>query len=92
MEYSCLFCIWRYIRFFHRRPELLSAEHVTQVLTHLASTKNVAASTQNVALSALLFLYREVLQTELEGIGENDELLIAQRRCQRKSEWVRIPM
>ena len=34
-------------------------------LSHLASNLNVAASTQNVALAALLFLYRDVLKKEL---------------------------
>lgn len=34
-------------------------------LTHLAANRNVAASTQNQALSALLFLYKEVLEIEL---------------------------
>src|SRR5688500_8939550 len=67
-EDSYLFYIRHYIRFFRRRPEQLGAEHVAQFLTHLAARKNVAASTQNVAFSALLFLYREILHTELEGI------------------------
>ncbi|MBV5260863.1 hypothetical protein FLX56_20820 [Synechococcus moorigangaii CMS01] len=39
-------------------------------LTHLAVEGNVAASTQNQALSALLFLYRSVLGLELEGISD----------------------
>ena len=37
-------------------------------LSHLATDKNVAASTQNVALSALLFLYRQVLHLNLPEI------------------------
>jgi integron integrase len=45
---------------------------VTQFLTHLARDRNVAASTQNQALSALLFLYKEVLKEELGWI-ENVE-------------------
>ena len=52
-------------------PRLLGAREVEAFLTNLASRRNVAASTQNQALSALLFLYREVLQLELpwrEGI------------------------
>lgn len=36
-------------------------------LTHLAVDQHVAASTQNQALSALLFLYREVLHKGLDG-------------------------
>ena len=54
--------IKRYI-FFHdvRHPAEMGAAEVEAFLTHLAVNENVAASTQNQALSALLFLYREVL-------------------------------
>jgi integrase len=38
---------------------------VEAFLTHLAVTRNVAAATQNQALAALLFLYKEVLNVEL---------------------------
>jgi hypothetical protein len=41
---------------------------ITRNLTHLAVDLKVAASTQNQALSAILFLYREVLHKELEGL------------------------
>ncbi len=53
--------------FFHgkRHPRELGAVQVEAFLTHLAVVGNVAASTQNQALSALLFLYREVLEVEL---------------------------
>jgi integrase len=58
--------IKRYI-FFHgvRHPAEMGAAEVEAFLTHLAVKENVAASTQNQALSALLFLYREVLHQEL---------------------------
>jgi integron integrase len=46
----------------------MGGEEVRQFLTHLAVTENVAASTQNQALAALLFLYREVLAIELPYI------------------------
>lgn len=49
-----------------RHPRDLGAAEVTAFLTHLAVENNVAASTQNQALSALLFLYREVLELELD--------------------------
>jgi len=56
-----------FIAFHHRRhPAHLGGAEVTQYLTHLAVEGNVAASTQNVAFSALLFLYRNVLETELQ--------------------------
>jgi len=53
--------------FFHgvRHPAEMGAAEVEAFLTHLAVKENVAASTQNQALSALLFLYREVLHQEL---------------------------
>ena len=58
--------IRRFIKFNHNRhPKELSARDVEQFLTHLASVRGVAASMQNQAQSALLFLYREVLSREL---------------------------
>ena len=58
--------IRRYILFHRKRhPAELGAGEVESFLTHLAVVKNVAASTQNQAKSALLFLYREVLAIEL---------------------------
>lgn len=58
--------IRRYIVFHgKRRPAEMGAVEVTQFLSSLAVQGNVAASTQNQALSALLFLYRQVLQVEL---------------------------
>jgi len=64
--------IKRYI-FFHgkRHPMEMGAEEVTRFLSSLALDGRVAASTQNQALSALLFLYRDVLQRNLpwlEGV------------------------
>ena len=58
--------IKRYI-FFHakRHPSDMGAEEVTRFLSALALDGHVAASTQNQALSALLFLYQEVLQQDL---------------------------
>ncbi len=43
----------------------MGAPEVEAFLTHLTVKENVAASTQNQALSALLFLYREVLHQDL---------------------------
>ncbi len=52
----------RYVRFHQRRhPRELGVEQVRDFLTHLARDEQVSASTQNQALAALLFLYREVL-------------------------------
>jgi integrase len=48
-----------------RHPGDMGAAEVEAFLTHLAVAGKVAASTQNQAKSALLFLYREVLESEL---------------------------
>jgi integron integrase len=48
----------------------LNAVHVRRFLEHLAVTRNVAASTQNQALSALLFFFQHVLGRELGDLGE----------------------
>jgi len=61
--------IKRYILFHHKRhPRELDADAVRAFLTHLAVNEHVAASTQNQAFYALLFLYRQVLQVELPRI------------------------
>lgn len=55
----------RFILFHHKRhPKDMGAPEITAFLTHLATHDNVAASTQNQALSAILFLYREVLRQD----------------------------
>ncbi len=56
----------RFILFHNKRhPVEMGASHVEAFLTHLAITRKVAPSTQNQALAALLFLYREVLAIDL---------------------------
>lgn len=58
--------IKRYIRFHGlRHPKKMGSTEVTAFLTHLAVDGQVSSSTQNQALSALLFLYKAVLQIEL---------------------------
>jgi integron integrase len=52
---------------------------VTSFLTHLAAVRKVSASTQNQALAALLFLYRDVLQVELPPLGD----VVRARRSRR---------
>ncbi len=56
--------------FFHnkRHPAAMGKSEVEAFLTHLAVARKVAASTQNQALSAILFLYKEVLGRELEWL------------------------
>lgn len=58
--------IKRFILFHDKKhPREMGEQEVAQFLTHLARHGNVAASTQNQALSALLFLYKEVLKQEI---------------------------
>ncbi len=65
-EKSYVNWIKRYILFHHKRhPRDMGHAEVTAFLTHLAVDEHVAASTQNQALSALLFLYREVLHQDI---------------------------
>ena len=72
--------IKRFIRHFGKRhPRELGAGDVEAFLTHLAVVGRVAASTQNQAKSALLFLYREVLGNELPWL-DNVEQAKAPRR------------
>lgn len=61
--------IKRYILFHGKRhPRELDAEAVRAFLTDLAVNQHVSASTQNQALNALLFLYKQVLQCDLPDI------------------------
>lgn len=50
-------------------PAQLGTRHVGAFLSYLAIERNVAASTQNQALCAIVFLYRNVLDMELGEIG-----------------------
>lgn len=76
-EASYLAWIRRFVRHFGgRHPSLMGEEEVTAFLSHLALERKVAASTQNQALAALLFLYRDVLGCELPWL---DGLVRARR-------------
>jgi integron integrase len=61
--------IQRFI-FFHgkRQPDTMGADEVRRYLSHLAERRQISASTQTQAFSALLFLYRVVLGRELAGL------------------------
>jgi hypothetical protein len=64
-----------WIRFFilfsgKRHPREMGKPEVERFLTHLATDRNVAASTQNQALSAILFLYKQVLEVEIDWIED----------------------
>jgi integron integrase len=57
--------IRRFIRFHARHPRELGGPEVEEFLSHLALDRKVSASTQNQALSAILFLYKETLEIQL---------------------------
>jgi integron integrase len=70
----------RHFILFHnkRHPAEMGAPEIRAFLAHLAQERNISASTQNQALSAVLFLYREVLHKEIEPV-----LLSTAKRPQR---------
>jgi integron integrase len=68
-EKTYIHWIRRFILFHNKRhPAEMDTPEVTQFLTHLAVNEQVAATTQNQALHAIIFLYRAVLQQELTGV------------------------
>lgn len=68
-ETSYLHYIRHYLQFHKRKPEEMGEAEVEAFLTHLVVNERVAKATQNVAFSALLFLYREILGIELQGVN-----------------------
>lgn len=67
-ERSYVAWIKRYIVFHGKRhPKEMGCREIEQFLTYLAIKERVSAVTQNQAFAALLFLYRKVLQIELDG-------------------------
>ena len=69
-EQAYVHWIERFIRYQGiRHPNTMGAPEVEQFLTHLAVAGRVAASTQNQALGALLFLYRDVLGQEIGDLN-----------------------
>jgi integron integrase len=68
-EQAYLDWIRRFILFHQKRhPNEMGEREITEFLTHLAVEKSVAASTQNQAFAALLFLYQHVLDRKLDFI------------------------
>ncbi len=69
-EKTYIYWIKKYI-FFHnvRHPKEMGEAEVSRFLTHLAVNENVSANTQNQAMFALLFLYKDVLALELDYLG-----------------------
>ena len=71
--------IKRYIRFHEKRhPREMSATHVERFLSYLATEIDVAAWTQNQAKSALLFMYKEVIEVQVPWpIARGDVAIVA---------------
>ena len=66
------YCAWtrRFVRFHNlRHPKEMGETEINAFLTHLAVEEKVSSSTQNQALSALLFLYRHVIGKEIGDLG-----------------------
>lgn len=79
-EKSYVYYIRDFILFHHKRhPKEMGAPEIRAYLSHLATQRNVAASTQTVALSALLFLHRKVLNIELPYIDDIERAKRPQR-------------
>ncbi len=79
-ENSYLNWIRRFYLFCNRRDRArLGKEEIRNFLSHLATDKHVSASTQNQAFSAILFLYRDVLQIELPQIEHVERPRIKKR-------------
>jgi integron integrase len=82
-EQSYLGWTRRFILFHGKRhPRQMGANEVTAFLTHLAVEGNVSASTQNQALNAILFLYRDVLKITLPWLDG----------IQRAKKPIRLPV
>lgn len=78
-EYTYVTWIKKYILFHHKKhPSEMGKREIEAFLSHLAVDRNVAASTQNQAFNALIFLYNKVLELSLEG--QNIKALRAKQR------------
>lgn len=76
-ERSYIHWIKRYIYFHNKRhPKEMAEPDIVAFLNYLATKKHVSASTQNQALCAIIFLYKQVLKID---IGELEQLTYAKR-------------
>src|ERR1700690_4223258 len=61
-------CMVQYIKFHKiQNPSKLNEKDIEKYLPYLAVNKSVSGSTQNMAMNAILFLYKEVLEITLKG-------------------------
>ena len=80
-EKSYVYYIRDFILFHQKRhPREMGVDEIRAYLSHLAVDRQVAASPQNVALSALLFLYKQVLELELPYIDNIERANRPKRR------------
>ena len=69
-EQAYLQWIKRFILFHNKRhPKDMGEKEISQYISHLATDRKVASSTQNQALNAIVFLYKQVLKIELGDFG-----------------------
>lgn len=70
-EKAYLNWIIRFILFHNKRhPKEMGTEEIKNYINYLATKKQVSASTQNQAINAIIFLYKEVLEIEIGWINE----------------------
>lgn len=70
-EDAYVYWIKQFILYHNKKhPETMGAREVREYLSYLATEKDVTASTQNLALNAIMFLYKQVLHKELGKLGE----------------------
>ncbi|GIW35845.1 site-specific integrase [Meiothermus sp.] len=93
-EQLYVYYITGFIRFHGRKhPRELELEEVRAYLTDLAVNRNVSASTQNVAFSALLFLYKTVLDSPLaENIRDVKTTMVYTQVLSQGAKGVRSPL
>ena len=70
-EEAYVYWIKQFILFHNKRnPETMSAPEIRSYLSHLAKDKDVSASTQNLALNSIMFLYTQVVKKEIGSLKD----------------------
>ena len=79
-ERSYVSWIRRFILYHHKQhPQNMAETEIRQFISHLPVDAKISASTQTVALSALLFLYRDVLKKDLPYISNIERAKASKR-------------
>ena len=69
-EQAYVYWAKKFILFHNKKhPRIMGGKEINKFLSHLAVEKNVAASTQNQALNAIIFLYKEVLNIDISNFS-----------------------